>query len=289
MAHEREAVVIGAPLGEGIWLAARGVTRGLAGHRGGAIRPQNGIPCQKARYAFDFVGFDSSGRAFADERSRNENWIGYGAEVLAVADGLVVRVQDGIPDSQPFDPERLQGLTGETLGGNEIVLDIGNDLFAFYGHLIPGSLRVREGDRVRRGEVIGRLGSSGNSDAPHLHFQINRTIPISGEAIPYVLEEYSYFGEAGSDWLFNDASVMEEALSRIADRQRARRSRDFVSPGIAIADSMLISILGSSVHVKSGDGAPEWTQALGEGGEPRRHEMPGSNAVIRFRAGPPPL
>lgn len=209
VAREREAPTIGAPLEEGIWLAGRGVSMGLSGHRGGAIRPQDGIPYQKARYAFDFVRFNDTGQAFTGERSRNEDWIGYGSQVLAVADATVITVQDGIPDSRPFDPDRLQSLTGETLAGNYIVLDIGNEIFAFYGHLQPGSVLVREGDRVRKGRVIGRVGNSGNSTLPHLHFQINRAIPIQGEAVPYVFEGYEYLGEAGSGWLSPDSATSE--------------------------------------------------------------------------------
>ena len=275
IARDREAIMISPPLGEGNWLAARGVSLGLSGHRGGAIRPQGGIPYQKARYAFDFVRFTDSGQAFVGERSHNEDWIGYGAEVLAVADGLVVRVQDGIPDSRPFDPERLQGLTGETLGGNYIVLDIGNDLYAFYGHLIPGSPRIREGDRIRRGEVIGQLGSSGNSDVPHLHFQINRAIPISGEAVPYGFEEYVYLGEAGPGWQIDPSRIVGETLAR---RRSARRSKP-VSPGIAIADSIINQIF-RNISIGSASVEQAWIRSLAQGGVSRVREMPGSKAVF---------
>ena len=63
------------------------------------------------------VGFDSIGVAYHGSQTTNENWVGYGAEVLAVADGRVVSIRDGLPDSQPFDPDRLKSLTGETLDG----------------------------------------------------------------------------------------------------------------------------------------------------------------------------
>ncbi|MFC1573126.1 M23 family metallopeptidase [Candidatus Eisenbacteria bacterium] len=289
VAQEREAVVIGAPLGEGIWLATRSVSRGLSGHRRGAIRPQNGIPYQKARYAIDFAGFDSTGAAYHGSQAMNEKWVGYGAEVLAMADGRVVSIRDGLPDSQPFDTDRLKSLTGETLGGNVIVLDIGNDLFAFYGHLQPGSIVVQEGDQVCKGQVLGRVGNSGNSDAPHLHFQINRDIPIRGEAVPYVFEEYEHLGVCESNWAFNTNTLFEEVADRTITRLQTRSMGRIEAAGQEppIVDALVsASIRSSMTQSASKASAPEWVLALREGGEQRRLGMPGSNAVIRFRGTP---
>lgn len=293
VAQERQAVIIGPPLGEGIWVAIGSVSRGLLGHRRGAIRPQNGIPYQKARYAIDFAEFDSTGVAYHGLLTTNENWVGYGAKVLAVSDGRVVSIRDGLPDSQPYDPDRLKSLTGETLGGNEIVLDIGNDLFAFYGHLQPGSIVVKEGDQVYMGQVLGRLGNSGNSDAPHLHFQINRVIPRRGEAVPYVFEEYEDLGVWDGNWVFNEAAVLEEmeaaVFEEMVDETIESMTQSWVreeeaGPAQAMLDSMTVSLLRSTMPKVSVDvgPAPKWLRALKEGGEHRRLEMPGSNAVIRF-------
>jgi murein DD-endopeptidase MepM/ murein hydrolase activator NlpD len=286
VALEREAVAIGPPLGDGIWLAARSVSRGLSGHRAGAIRPQGGIPYQKGRYAIDFGGCDSTGVALHGRQTVNENWVGYGGEVLAVADGRVVSIRDDLPDSQPFDPDRLKSLTGETLGGNFIILDIGDDLFAFYGHLKPGSIDVEEGDQVRKGQVLGRLGSSGNSTAPHLHFQINRAIPLRGEAVPYVFEEYEYLGVSESNMSVNAAVIFEEIADRIIGRMEARRVDAGGLDPVNVDAMVSSSIRNSMMQNASGISAPEWARALREGGEWRRLEMTGSNAVIRFRGAP---
>lgn len=289
VAREREAVIIGTPLGEGIWLATRSVSRGLLGHRRGAIRPHNGVPYQRARYAIDFAGLDSTGVAFHSSRTMNEDWAGYGAEVLAVADGRVVTIRDGLPDSQPFDPDRLKSLTGETLGGNEIVLDIGNDLFAFYGHLQPGSIVVQEGEQVRRGQILGRVGSSGNSDAPHLHFQINRAIPIRGEAVPYVFDEYEHLGVCESNWAVKMTALIEGLAGRTIERLQARSLGrvEAAGQGPASVDAMVSASIRSSMMQSAGEAStPEWVLALQDGGQQRKLEMTGSNAVIRFRGTP---
>ena len=282
VAREREAVTIGAPLGDGIWLAARSVSEGLSGHRAGAIRPQNGIPYQKGRYAIDWAGLDSTGVAYHGSMVKNEDWVGYGAEVLAVADGRVVMVQDGLPDSQPFDPNVLDNLTGQTLGGNEIVVDIGNDLFAFYGHLQPGSINVKEGDQVRQGQLLGLLGNSGNSTAPHLHFQINRAIPIRGEAVPFVFEDYAYLGEGGSNWGFNPTAQWQEMVDGMIAGLKIGTAEVPRQEPVAVDAMVTASIRNSMMRNAPRTPTPDWVSVLREGGQRRTREMPGSGAVISF-------
>jgi murein DD-endopeptidase MepM/ murein hydrolase activator NlpD len=92
--------------------------------------------------------------------------------VLAVADGRVVALKDGVPENVPDPVARAVSMTMETVGGNFVALDIGHGRYALYGHLIPGSLEVKLGDLVKRGQVLAHLGNSGNSTEPHLYFQI---------------------------------------------------------------------------------------------------------------------
>jgi murein DD-endopeptidase MepM/ murein hydrolase activator NlpD len=83
-----------------------------------------------------------------------------------------------------------------------VILDLGNGKYAFYAHLQPGSLRVKVGDRVKRGQLIGLVGNSGNSTEPHLHFHLSdSTSPLGAEGIPYVHESYELVGRCRT--LFN--------------------------------------------------------------------------------------
>jgi len=82
-------------------------------------------------------------------------------------------------------------LTLETITGNYVLLDIGGGRFASYAHFQPNSLKVKVGDRVKLGQVLGLVGNSGNSDLPHLHFHItNAASPLGSEGVPYVLKSF---------------------------------------------------------------------------------------------------
>jgi len=187
--------VVAAPLRGGPWMAGNGPSN--AGHHRRMLLALNGRVTISQRFAYDFMKLGEDGRAMQGDRSKNENWFGYGAEVLAVADGIVAEAQDHIPENTPLTPKRPIPIpSAKTVGGNYLTLDLGKGHFAFYAHMQPKSLRVKLGDRVRREQVLGLLGNSGNSDAPHLHFQISSAQSISeGEGLPFVFESFDVLGE----------------------------------------------------------------------------------------------
>ena len=86
-------------------------------------------------------------------------------------------------------------ITLETVGGNHVIIDIGGGHYAFYAHLKPGSLRVKVGDRVKRGQVIALVGNTGNSTEPHLHFHISDyPSPLGSEGMPYGYDAFEVVG-----------------------------------------------------------------------------------------------
>jgi len=99
----------------------------------------------------------------------------------------------------PVPTLRAVPITLETVGGNYVIIDIGGGRYAFYAHLQPGSLRVKKGDRVRRGQVVGLVGNSGNSTEPHLHFHLaDGTTPLGAEGIPYAHDAFDLVGRCRS-------------------------------------------------------------------------------------------
>jgi murein DD-endopeptidase MepM/ murein hydrolase activator NlpD len=160
------------------------------------LLPIGGSTWIAQRFAIDWVQVGSDSATYTGDRKDNKSYHAYGSEVLAVADAVVVTTKDGIPQNVPGENSRAVPMTIETIGGNHIILDLGQGRYAFYAHLQPGSLRVKVGDHVTRGQVLALLGNSGNSTEPHLHFHVSdRNSPLASQGVPYVLESFALRGK----------------------------------------------------------------------------------------------
>jgi hypothetical protein len=212
-------VVAGAPLVGARWVAVNGCCAEVTSHRG-ALLPINGGLHLSQRFAIDFVQLGADGRLFVGPPDALTSYRYYGTPVLSVAPGVVVRVRDGLPDNVPgtLPPD----VGADTAGGNHVVVDLGGGRFAFYAHLKPGSLRVEAGDRVGRGRVLGLLGNSGNSTAPHLHFHVMDTpSPLGSDGLPYVFRAFRSEGTVsnGEEVLAGAPAAFDGALrGTFADR-----------------------------------------------------------------------
>ncbi len=193
---EAEPVVIHAPLRGDGWLAANGPAN-MSGHRRSMI-PIGGAVHIAQRFAIDWVQLRNDGQTFAGDKLDNKNYRCYGTDALAVADGTVVDVKDGIPENIPGS--RAVPITLETVAGNHVILDLGRGRYAFYAHLQPGKIRVKLNDRVQPGQVLGLVGNSGNATEPHLHFHVcDRNSPLGSEGLPYHLASFEVLGK-GFGW-----------------------------------------------------------------------------------------
>ena len=205
---------LGPPLHGGPWVAVHD-PRWPRGHRRMfyAIDGNASLP---GRFAIDWVGVDAKGAVTHGDADRPADAIGYGSDVLAGADAIVASVRDGIAESGSIKDNAAHRL-GEG-AGNHVVLEIAPGLYAFYEHLRPGSVRVRAGDRVRKGEIIGALGFSGDSTGPHLHLHVaNCGDPLGCEGVPFVIEtmqelgRYDDLGGLGKKpWRAEERSVESE-------------------------------------------------------------------------------
>ena len=194
---QEPAPVLHAPLRGHGWIACNGL--GAKDHRRSlnAVDGRERIP---QRFAIDWMRIGPDGRLFHGDTKSNANFYDYGAEVFAVDDGRVSDLKDGLPDNVGSSERSARNITMDNVFGNFLFLDLGQGRFALYAHLQPGSFRVKLGDAVKAGQVLARVGNSGNSDAPHLHFHlVDAASPMGSEGIPYELETFTQLGVVADD------------------------------------------------------------------------------------------
>jgi len=211
-------IAISPPLrGQG-WVALSGMSNTSVHRR--TIVVVDGKARIAQRFAADWTRIGKDGLAFSGDPAKNANWAAYGADVLAVANATVADVKNGIPDNDPTALRKAVPINLETVGGNYVILDLGGGNFAFYAHLQPNSIRVKVGDRVRRGQTLALLGNSGNSDAPHLHFHVSDgNSPLGAEGLPYVLDTFEFQGELPSKKLLAEGGWKAWLTAKAEKRQ----------------------------------------------------------------------
>lgn len=141
------------------------------GFNDGGHRNRSGL------FAIDALGLTENYAPQVSNEDRNEAYAGWGREILAPGDGVVTYARNDIPENTVLDVDpdpkvytMPDGVVVDT--GNSVVIDHENGEFSLVAHMQKGSVRVQAGDRVTRGQVIGLLGNSGNSNGPHVHYQL---------------------------------------------------------------------------------------------------------------------
>jgi Peptidase family M23 len=198
--HQKESLMMSPPLrissqapivltppfkGNG-WVDANGCCREIGPHRF-VTNPMNGTLDPSEQFAIDWIKIDPQGNAFRGDGKTSEQWLCYGTELLAVADGTVVEVMRDLSNEPPgVGPTNL---TVPQIAGNHVILDLGEGRYAMYAHLAPHTATVHVGDHVKAGQKLGLLGNSGNSTGPHLHFQISdRPSTLDTTSLPFVFQ-----------------------------------------------------------------------------------------------------
>lgn len=191
--RSEQPIVLDPPLRGGPWVALYDPLL-VGGHRT-AVYTLDGRARIPARFAIDWVKLADDATHARGDANDIRNWHGYGAEVLAVADGVVFEAVDDMPEDTMLS-KAAQPIALENASGNYVTLDLGNGRYAFYEHLKHGSIKVKRGDRVKRGQVLGLLGNSGSSSSgPHLHFHIGDAgAELAAEGLPYVFRSFEVLG-----------------------------------------------------------------------------------------------
>jgi hypothetical protein len=191
----------------------------LAPNTPGKKIPSHGTNQLGERYAFDFIQVDwaRTGRPFYHSNMLQYLIFGiplnkcysWGQKVYAPCDGEIIKAEDGykertrvhlasdlyvaLKNAYTFNPVKDNP---RSVAGNYIIMKCSGHVYAAFAHLQTGSITVSAGQSVKKGDVLGKVGHSGNSTAPHLHFQLMDSSDLhAAKGIPCVFEQYELFQE----------------------------------------------------------------------------------------------
>jgi biotin carboxyl carrier protein len=200
-------IVLSPPLHGGRWLNGDSCCKPIGGHRW-AMTPVNGRGEPVETFAEDLVQLRKDGRVYAGPVNELSSYAYYGANVYSATDGTVVEVVRNLKDQTPGTNPQV---TVAEAAGNHVIVEMQGKYYVQYAHLAPGSVQVQVGDSVVTGQVLGKLGNTGSTQFPHLHFQVSDEPSfLSGHPLPFVFEHTQRrFRYAG-------ASLDEEAKDTIS-------------------------------------------------------------------------
>ena len=140
------------------------------------------------RYSLDINPSNDHFDIFRSTGAKNEDWFAWGQPLYATGDGTVVDAADVEPDNirggQSFFNVGKVKAAPMQFYGNYLVIDHGNGEFSLLGHIQKGSLSVKVGDVVKRGQLVARIGSSGSSGNPHVHYELRTGKDLNTEGLP---------------------------------------------------------------------------------------------------------
>ncbi len=168
----------------GRWVAF-GTPSLVSHHRWGALQ----------EFAFDFVKIGQDNKSHSGKGDKLEQYYAYGEPVFSIGDGVVVSTMNEMTESDQnlkqvtetseeflsrtmMAQQKLLQKGFKYTTGNYVIIEHSNNEYSYYLHLKPGSVMVKEGDRVKKGQPIGNIGHSGNSTEPHLHFHLSNSAVI---------------------------------------------------------------------------------------------------------------
>lgn len=215
---EESPIVIEAPL-RGEWIAGDSANnRPEAAHRR-AVLVDNGHAWLAQRYAIDWVQYQTVQgvrTTWKGPEDKNESYFCYDQPIYSVAAGKVVDMSDGMPENVPHSGKYAMPIDFTNAAGNHAVVEIAPHRYVLYAHMRPGSVRVKLGDHVGVGEIVGNVGNTGSSTEPHLHMHIDdQPSFLAGNGVPY---EFSR-GEASGPVEANVSSPTAISLGPIGPQQ----------------------------------------------------------------------
>ena len=163
---------------------------------GGDTKEQNYHIANKAqKNAFDIVMVDEKGKSYKTNGLTNDDYYAFGQPLIAPCDAEVVLSVDGVKDNKPGE------MNTAYVPGNSVILKTSHNEYLLFAHFKQYSIKVKQGDKVKKGQLLGLCGNSGNSSEPHLHFHIqDEENMLKATGIKCYFEKILVNGEAKTDY-----------------------------------------------------------------------------------------
>jgi hypothetical protein len=177
---------------------------------GGVDKPHShswGLVSQ--RYAYDFLIEDEQGKTFRTSGKTPDDYFCWGQDILSPADGVVVAIENSVRDYSRAS--MWTDWMTSSIVGNFVVIQHAERVYSLSAHLQKNSVCVKTGDRVERGQAIGKCGHSGNSTEPHLHFQLQ--------------DRADFFDCVGLPIVFANAQIREKETITAFEETHVRRGQ----------------------------------------------------------------
>jgi hypothetical protein len=204
-------VSVSSPLKGAGWVPFGGYAS-KGGHRR-AIMPIDGDLYSAQTYAIDWVRIDKDKYSMRGDPLNCSIYVVYNEPVCAAANGTICAVYENSNDQIPGKPSGKDLVSH--LAGNSILEKMDNGYFAMYAHLKPGSIRVRKGESVTRGQELAHVGNTGNTSEPHLHFQVTDKESILGaNGVPYVFDSFEVTGRITNlvQWVVEESAAKPHTI-----------------------------------------------------------------------------
>jgi urea transporter len=179
------------------------------------------------KHAWDFEIADEEGKLYSQSGKSVSDYYCYNQPVLAPADGTIAEILDGIDDN-PVGEMNL-----EKNWGNTIIIKHHDKLYSKISHLKKGSFTVQKGDEVKRGTMIAKVGNSGRSPVPHIHFQLQKTPSIGSKTIDHAIAEYILHNNKGTELKTYDRPLQDQVIGNISRNDTLYKAFNFI-PGQSI-------------------------------------------------------
>jgi hypothetical protein len=199
---DEKPIVVAPPL-RGVWMAGDSLSNAAdAAHRR-AILITDGRAFLAQRYAIDWVQIqkiDGTYTTWKGPEDKNESYFCYDQPIYSVATGTVVDMADGLPENVPHSGKYAVELGFDNAGGNHVVVEVAPRHYVLYAHMKPGTVKVKVGDTVGIGDILGHVGNSGSSAEPHLHMHIvDQPSFLAGNGLPYEFTTFDASGPVEAD------------------------------------------------------------------------------------------